>query len=187
MTPDQPDENQRALKAEADAILHAHGLLALVSNYGRAHVSGSYSMSLMTWRDLDIYIEAPDLSMARFCELGGRITELFPVWKISFTDHRNFPATEGIIGLYCGIRTGALNAGGWKIDLWVMDQATCAERLAHCQNIGQKMTPEQRTAILRIKTDVWSHPEYRKSITSQAIYDAVIDHGVRTTKDFLRR
>jgi hypothetical protein len=49
------------IKNEADVILHEKGLLALLRSFGRPHVSGSYALDLMTWRDLDIYLVVEEL------------------------------------------------------------------------------------------------------------------------------
>jgi hypothetical protein len=45
-----------AIRAEADAFLERHRVLDLLRCYGTPHISGSYAMQLMTWRDLDIYL-----------------------------------------------------------------------------------------------------------------------------------
>jgi hypothetical protein len=43
------------IKQEADKILFDEGLLSILRSFGTPHISGSYSLDLMTWRDLDIY------------------------------------------------------------------------------------------------------------------------------------
>ena len=45
-----------ALRAEADNLLIETGLMDLLRHRGSVHVSGSYALRLMTWRDLDIYL-----------------------------------------------------------------------------------------------------------------------------------
>ena len=54
----------------------------------------------------------------------------------------------------------------------------------HNEGIRNRLTPETRTSILEIKSLLWNHPEYRKPITSQMIYDAVLDAGVRDIEAF---
>ena len=54
------------IRQEADEILDAQGLRKILNDYGTVHVTGSYSLGLMTWRDLDIYLESDDLSETRF-------------------------------------------------------------------------------------------------------------------------
>ncbi|HLJ35585.1 MAG TPA: hypothetical protein VKU38_18160 [Ktedonobacteraceae bacterium] len=50
----------------------------------------------------------------------------------------------------------------------------------------QQVTPETRLAILWIK-DIWYQlPTYRNEVYSTDIYDAVLQHGVRTPREFDR-
>jgi hypothetical protein len=73
-----------ALRAEADDLLARTGLQDLLGRSGTVHLSGSYALRLMTWRDLDIYLDAPGMTVAEFFALGSRITELLDPWKMFF-------------------------------------------------------------------------------------------------------
>ena len=178
------DERMAAeLREEADRLLAGSGLMTLLREYGQPHASGSYSLGLMTWRDLDIYLELDPPDLHRFLDLGCRIGQALKPRKLSFTDHLNFASTEALSGLYWGIQTKELSKGGWKIDLWGVTPEVCAERLGHCQMLKRQLTPALRAAILAIKGDVCRHPAYRDIITSQDVYDAALA-GARTTQDF---
>lgn len=178
------DETMAAeLRRAADELIARTGLMPLLGEYGHPHVSGSYSLGLMTWRDLDIYLELDPPDLQRFLELGCRLGQALEPRKLSFTDHLNFTSTEVLSGLYWGIQTKELSKGGWKIDLWGVTPDVCAERLAHCRALERQLTPELRSAILTIKGDVCRHPAYRDTITSQDVYDAALA-GARTTQDF---
>lgn len=172
-----------ALRLEADELLERTGLHALLHEYGRPHISGSHGLGLMTWRDIDIYLELDRPDAGRFLELGCKIGQALRPRKLSFTDHLHFASTEVLSGLYWGIQTKELSKGGWKIDLWGVTPDVCAERLEHCRALERQLTPELRTAILAIKGDVCRHPAYRDTITSQDVYDAALA-GARTTQDF---
>jgi len=176
----------RLLRDEADRLLDRHDFLSILFDYGRPHLSGSYALQLMTWRDLDIYLEMVELSAVRFLELAGALAAAMTPRKASFTDHLHFPATENVPGFYLGIHTDLLSRGGWKIDLWGVDASTCAERLRHTERIAAALNDETRAAILSIKNDVCRHPRYREAITSQHVYDAVLSAGVRTLDEFWR-
>lgn len=174
------------LRMEADALLARTGVIPILQEFGQPHVSGSYSLQLMTWRDLDIYLEMSVLDAVRFLELGRRLGEALLPRKLSFTDHLNFPTTEAVSGLYWGVQTDVPARGGWKIDLWAVSPTVCAERLAHCEAIRSRLTAPARLAILSIKDEVCRLPEYRKTITSQHVYDAVLEGGARSLADFRR-
>lgn len=138
----------------------------------------------MTWRDLDIYLAMPEVSVALFLELGQRLAVALSPRKASYTDHLNFPATKGVPGLYWGIHTGPLNKGGWQIDLWGVSTDVCNERVQCCERMVAAMNEETRQSILLIKNVVCRHPEYRNTVTSQDVYSAVMSGGANTVEQF---
>ncbi len=180
------EKQDQSLRREADALLARYAILAILERYGKPHLTGSYSLQLMTWRDLDIYLEMPAPETVPFLELGRQLGEALLPRKLSFTDHLNFPTTEAVTGLYWGIQTGVLSRGGWKIDVWGVTPAVCSERLAHCDSLRARLDVQTRLAVLSIKHEICRLPEYRKTITSQHIYDAVLQGGARSVADFWR-
>ncbi len=176
------DEN---LRREADELL-AGGLRTLLGRYGKVHIQGSYRLHLMTWRDLDIHLESPDMSESNCFTLGAEICQLLRPHKMFFTDNRNGKDQSLPQGMYWGIRLGDLEAGGWKIDLWMVQPEICLRLLDFADNIASRLTPLLRERILAIKLAVCHHPEYRKSLTSSMIYDAVLDGGAITVEDFFK-
>ena len=186
MTPKDLEEQERALRAEADALVARHHLLDVLGAFGRPHISGSYRLQLMTWRDLDIYLEMQPLDTRRFLDLGRQLGEVLSPRKLSFTDHVNFPATEPVIGLYWGIQTGVLSRGGWKIDLWGVSPAECEARLAQSVSLAGRIGPRERQIVLAIKNEACRDPRYRDTITSQDVYDAVLSGRAATPEEFWR-
>lgn len=169
------------LRAEADGMVETTGLLTILSGYGRAHLSGSYAMQLMTWRDLDIYLEMSEVSVTMFAAMTQRLIAALQPRRASFIDQWNYESTEAIRGLYLGIRHQA-----WKIDVWGVPPAICAEKVAHSTRIAAALDGAMRIAVLSIKNTVCRDPRYRDTVTSQDIYDAVLLHGVRDTEAFWR-
>ena len=82
------------------------------------------------------------------------------------------------------IRLGNPRQGAWKIDLHAEDQTRCNRMVDHCNAITAKLTPETRYQILSIKSQIWNHPKYRNTMTSQDIYDAVLEHHVTNLDEF---
>ena len=82
------DQRDQAIRKEADQLLGPKGLRSLLKDYGTPHVTGSYVLHLMTWRDLDIYLDAPDLSEESFFRLGGRIASCLSPVRMSFRNER---------------------------------------------------------------------------------------------------
>ena len=94
------------LHQEADDILDKKGLRKILAQYGTVHLTGSYALGLMTWRDLDIYLENENLTEEKFFELGKEIVTLLNPVKMSFRNER-MAGTKGLpVGLYWGIYLG---------------------------------------------------------------------------------
>jgi len=175
---------------EADDILYKKGLLSIVKKLGVAYVTGSYSLNLMTWRDLDIYLEAEAIAEEDFFILGKEINNALCPVKMSYRNER-IAQTEGLpVGLYWGVYFGNERKGAWKIDVWAVDTKECQRRLKFCDDIAARLTPASREVILAIKSECWQDPEYRRSFSSKDIYEAVLNKHVTNIyefKEFLKK
>lgn len=171
------------IRAEADRLL-SHGLRDLLAAYGEVHITGSYALELMTWRDLDVHIvrESPDREA--FFALGGRIATLLEPHRMHFRDETVQQTPRLPRGLYWGIYLGDEREGAWKIDVWVSSRAEYDPARKFLERVLERLTPETREAILEIKTACWRHPEYRRGFSSADIYEAVLTHGVKDADGF---
>ena len=172
-------DNDR-LRAEADLLVQNCGLPELLEPYPEWFIGGSYNYGLMCWRDLDVYVLDPQHDLKRCFDIGYEITLRLRAKKSRFTnnlgDHPN--------GLYWGIKLGDERKGAWKIDLWFLDQPGFDEHLQYCADLSARLTPETRSAIMAIKEAYWQRRAYRDTVTSDIIYRAVLDQGVRTIAEF---
>jgi hypothetical protein len=173
-----------SIKKEADQILYEQQLLSILSDYGKPYVTGSYAMDLMTWRDLDIYLQTDTIQEEEFFSLGARINHQFKPVKMSYRNER-IGRTPGLpAGLYWGIYFGNERKGAWKIDIWAIGEKECSERVQFCEKLSDRITGENRHAIMEIKSSCWTDPSYRKSYTSKDIYEAVLENGIRNVESF---
>jgi hypothetical protein len=132
----------------------------------------------MTWRDLDVYLVADALSVDTFFTLGGAIaTTLVPV-RMQFRNERRAHTPGLPPGLYWGIHLDCDDKEAWKIDLWAVTSHQYDVLMAHLHMLAQRLTPASRRTILELKTYYWHDPRYRRSLTSQDLYRAVLDHGI---------
>ena len=120
MTEDLVQRDQ-VIRKEADELLEAKGLRSLLKGYGTPHVTGSYALRLMTWRDLDIYLEQPDLSEESFFGLGSRIASCLAPIKMSFRNERINRTPNLPLGFYWGVYLGDERKGAWKRDRFPPD------------------------------------------------------------------
>lgn len=172
------------IKKEADGILFEKGLLNILNSFGTPHISGSYALDLMTWRDLDIYLQVDDIHEIDFFALGGKIRAAFNPVKMSFRNEL-IGKTKGLpTGLYWGIYLGNEREGAWKIDIWAVEASECQRLISSCKKIKQKLTPATELQILEIKSQCWKDPEYRRSYNSTDIYNAVLEKNIADIDGF---
>jgi hypothetical protein len=179
----------RDIKAEADELLYAQGLFKILCSYGAPHISGSYSLDLMVWRDLDIYLQVDDLRDVDFFDLGRKINTLLSPVKMSFRNELIGQSKDLPSGLYWGIYLGNERAGAWKIDLWAVEPKECKTLLEYCSDLQRKLTRSKKDEIMAIKSGCWNDPEYRRSYNSTDIYHSVIEGSVtdlETFRNFLK-
>ena len=172
--------NNEPLKAEADLLVEKCGLTELLADYSGWFIGGSYNYDLMCWRDLDVYVLDPQHDLRRCFEVAYEVTLRLSAKKSRFTN--NVGADPN--GLYWGIKLGDERQGAWKLDLWFLDLDSYQQHSKYCDDLRARLTPETRAAILELKEAYWRRREYRDTITSDQIYHAVLDHNVRTVRDF---
>lgn len=165
-------------------MLHERGLLETLRRYGDVVPHGSYALDLMVWRDLDIYVCPPVLDLHGFFATGKALATLLSPHRMHFRDERD--ATDGTLpaGLYWGIYLRDHPIGAWKIDIWAVERDELTRLLRYQKQVAAKLNADNRRAILAIKSRVHSHPEYRRRFSARQVYDAVLEHGVRTVEEY---
>ena len=172
-----------ALRAEADSMLKMTGLGDLISKAGY-HAVGSYVMRTMVWRDLDFEREVDNPTWEEHWEFGHKLAQTGQIWKFNCVDAYRDRRNPGDRGFYWGVQFD-YPAGGpiWKIDLW-------SAKHGEFETLGKRalwmgrLNDESRARILEIKNAIWQHPDYRKSLLSVHVYEAVLEHGVRGLESF---
>ncbi len=167
-------------------MLEELNLLELLSDAGTLRQVGSSVLGLMVWRDIDLAVSSPRISPERVFEVMQPLCIHPRVKRIRYLNESGtFNPTHLLMDerYYFGVYYHTQAGIEWKIDIsfWLM-QGIHPEPI-HDAMKGQ-LTPETRLAILWIK-DVWYQlPTYRNEVYSTDIYDAVLQHGVRTPGEF---
>jgi len=178
---------QEALQAEARHVVQDLGLLALLGQAGLVVEHGSAVTGLMTWPDLDISVTSPDLDPERAYEnLHPLLTHprTTMVRYTNETGQRSFsglPRDERLFFMaYYEHSSGVV----WKLDIsfWLYPEPRGDTE--YDAQIKSRLTAETRLAILWLK-DLWhTSPVYPAAVGSVDIYDAVLNHDVRTPAAF---
>ena len=172
--------NNEQLTAEANSLIQKCGLPDLLAAYPKWFIGGSYKYGLMCWRDLDVYVFDPKQDLRKCFDVGYEVTQRLSAKKSRFTNNVGSEPN----GFYWGIKLGDERQGAWKIDLWFLDERGFVNHKKYCTDLIARLTPETRSAILEIKEAYWQRREYRDTITSDMIYRAVLNKGVRTVSEF---
>jgi hypothetical protein len=178
---------QSALRAEAAALLDELDRSGVFADIGPLEVTGSYISHLMCWRDLDVMLlVGADYGPRDVLHLISQIMKLPGVVGFDYRDERADRSPTGEVRderYHVPIRLERA-AGSWRLDLSLWLHDTHDNVTAWHQELHNKITDEQRAAVLRIK-DVWFRlPSYPDEIGGFEIYTAVMDDGVRTPEEF---
>jgi hypothetical protein len=182
-------KQQEELQVEAGAVGADLRLDEVLSAVGDPVRVGSAALGVMVRRDLDITVVCPALGAAtvgEVAQIGARLALHARVRQVQF---RNDTGAWNIDpgypdGLYLGVRYRSARGEDWNLDIWFVDQPERQPDLAHLKSLPARLTPEARTAILRIKHALADCQEPGRSVPSYHVYKAVLDDGVRTLEQF---
>ena len=158
---------QADLQREAATVVCELGLVEMLGRAGRVLQLGSAVTGLMVWRDVDFGVEAPGLTAAAAWET---MRPVLP--RCSSLDYANDRAERR--------HYFVMRIEDWKVDvsLWFAGVPPAVE--AFQAALPARLTKESRLAILRLK-DFWHRlPHYPEIVSAWEIYDAVLNHEVRT-------
>ena len=172
------------LRAEADKMLEESGLGKIIKEEG-FHAAGSYAMKVMTWRELDFERGDNNPDMRQHWKLGERFYKHPWVWGLRYVDASRDPRTPGDEGFYWRLEVaGEPRDEYWMIDLWTA-RPEVFERGAPKRPLWMKMlNDDTRYRILEIKEVICKSLEYRRTIHSWHIYEAVLENGVKGLDEF---
>jgi hypothetical protein len=170
------------LKKEADFLINECRLAELLASYGGWFLGGSYCYDLMCWRDLDVCVLDQEHDLRGCFEVGYELTRRLTAKKASFTDSVGGEPN----GLYWNIKLGDMRQGAWKLDVWFLESLSYERHATYAAVMNARLTSETRAIILLIKEAYWRRAEYRDTVTSNLIYEAVLGHGVTSLDDFER-
>ena len=177
------------LQTEAAAVIEELDLLAMLGQVGHAELVGSAASGLMVWRDIDVGARCQDLNPARAWDA---LRPLVTNPQLMRLDYRNeigerSPSDRPSDQRYSFVayyQPRATEENEWRIDISLWLSAAPRNQLAQLAELRRRLTDETRLAILWIK-DVWHRqPTYPYEVGGVDVYDAVLEHGVRTPDEF---
>ena len=177
---------QQLLQAEARRNIAELDVPTILGHAGSVYLVGSFVSGLMVWRDLDFNVLCPGLSSDQVFTILSPLLQHPRMKLVRYLNQRGAfsPPDPMDERLFFALYYQPEGGDEWKIDVsfWVSPMPR-TER-APAEHIAARLDDESRLAILWIK-DVWRLlPTYPYEVGGVDIYDAVLDHGVRTPSQF---
>jgi hypothetical protein len=177
-------QRQRLLQDEAQSVLKELNLVELLSAGGVVRQTGSSALGLMVWRDIDLAVSSPGLSIERAFEIMHPLVTHSRVKQVRyFHQSGHFKLTGLDERYYFMVFYDLHEQAEWKFDISFWLGEGIHPEPVH-EAIEQQLTPETRLTLLRIKDAWYQLPAYRSEVYSTDIYDAVLQHGVHTLTEF---
>lgn len=173
-------QTSTAIKKEADELLHKYQVVEILSKFGRVKFTGSYELNLMYKKDIDITLINDNLSVEDFTKLGKELIDKLNTPNVYYRNTRIHPVEKRPENsLYWGIKTG-----NWFIDIWAMSTEVYNRAESYIKEIKSQLSEEKKLIILRLKDEFIKKKSYGKNFGSRELYDAVLNHEVKNSKQF---
>jgi len=169
-------------KIKADKLLKEKSLIEDLSKFGKVYFTGSYLYNLMTHGDIDIMI-VRDKKFEK--------EEIFEIFK-SLYFHNEFRSyfiggdwdnpkigKEFPNGHYLGFKE-KINNEKWKFDIWFISELEFENR----KNMNPSMENLDNKQIELILECKKHRDENHLNISSQGIYNLVLDNKIKNLDDF---
>lgn len=136
----------------------------------------------MVWRDLDVSVLTPGLTAEQALRLPTPLLSRPDITSARYLNQTGRFTPEGKprnARFFFMVFYEPEGGHAWKVDIsfWLddsRDEEACTRRL--CERVDD----DTRLTILWLKDRAFQTPHYRVSVHSTDIYDAVLEHGVRT-------
>ncbi|MFC1751422.1 hypothetical protein ACFL2V_21830 [Pseudomonadota bacterium] len=203
ITDQQLDELEKSRQKDSDWYLSKIDLISKLQEYGQVKTAGAKALGLMLAKDIDVSVIVDKIKTEKWQELVCELMVTPHVRNISAIDYYNYneqnrydPEDGQKYSLYISINN-ILGPEGDKFDTW-----ECQIHLiepdkfdeSKITNIKNKLSPEKRIVILRLK--YWANlvNEVLKPTTngdykifSPSIYEAVLNNDVSDVDMFIQK
>lgn len=174
-------ERQLRLQSEAARVITDLKLYDVLMKAGTPNPVGSLATGLMVWRDIDFTVVCERLDIGTVIEVAGTLASNSRVRSVEFRNDSgqwNHDDSGYPDGLFLGVEYAGEEV--WELDIWFVDEPERQPDLTHVRRLSRRLTDELRAVILQIKEARHGRPGY----SSHQIYEAVLEHDVRSLEEF---
>ena len=176
--------NSHVLKTEANALLHRLCIFKILSRYGHAEATGSYLYNMMTWRDIDLCLTVPKLSVKKAFSIGTHLADLPGIATMYFRNELVLKTKGNPQCVFWCLEFVTEKLETWKIDILISTSKVIKEVLRPGQELLSKLTDDNRRTIIELKAILCEDLEYRRSFRSTDIYEAVVNGNVNNIEQW---
>jgi hypothetical protein len=175
----KPEDRSRALRREADQVLDLIRLHDLCAPIGQLMPTGSYSMDLMMYPDIDLYL--PQTKPEHLLGVAMELAKHDCVQRINFIrggpgDLKDGLYLKPVVTYGCWERP-------WKIDIWSLPSPVAERKQADLDDLKSRMTPANRAIILETKYRLLTAEGRTPMFSGIYIYKAVVNNGLEKLDD----
>jgi hypothetical protein len=168
------------IKKEAEELLKNNSISKILSKYGEIKFTGSYELDLMFKKDIDISLINNKLTVPEFTQLGKELIDQLKTPSVYYRNTRINPIEKRPENsLYWGVQIDE-----WFLDIWAMSKNVYLKSEYYINEIKAKLNQENRNIILSLKYEYLKSKRYSKQFGSRELYEAVLNHDVKTSKEF---
>lgn len=175
------NQKQQTLHNKVGEILKDLKLVEFLSKKGDVNFVGSFALGLMSWEDIDIVVNGTQ-NIDDYLETVNYLFKQPNVYSLNIQDFRKSIFPNRPQGIYCGVSYLVELDIFWKIDIWFMaaDDKTALQLVTELKT---RLDNTNRETILKIKNEM-REQGWGKTISGVDVYSAVLDKGIKNTKQF---
>lgn len=182
------DETVKRIRDNARAVIEQLDLENVASAFGELVYTGSYSLDLMTWNDIDMQLllkEGID-AMPALIDILRQIASSPHFIRSTIIHCRGEVKPQMPRGVYLGCQLDFPNLGGkWKLDLWCLSSDDFDRNRLLLEKIRSELTPEKRQLILKMKNELQRKEGRVPQMGSHLLYEAVVFKGLTSREALL--
>lgn len=181
------------LYEEAQSVIDGTEIERRLSIYGDVKLEGSFVYRTMVDRDIDyiVYVsEGTELTYEFRAKIIADLARIPSAKAVQMSDVYHFPkwSSHDIDGIWFGLTPISAAGNKWNIDIWCVKRD--AKRIRTVTDSLEKrllsMDDETRETIVQIKQQAANSGAKQKGMTSAMVYDAVINHGIKSYDEFIK-
>ncbi len=201
ITDQELDILEKNRQKDSDWLLERIDLVSKLQKYGEVRVAGAKALGLMIAKDIDIAVLVDEVKMQSWKDLVNELMITPYVRKVTAIDYYNYNTKNEYdsengakYSLYISMDKLVGQDGDivdfWEVQIHLQKRDTFDQ--SKIDGIKNKLTDNNRLQILKIK--YWANKvnKFLKirsdgnfKITSPSIYEAVLEKGVTTEKEFI--